>query len=131
MLYIRVMEGVRRGYTSNVPDVLTVISFVVFYLIKNMCQIGFVENNLNLIDLEKAKPWELPIKFFGSFIKEVAAQFKCMGERNFVLNSSTAFVWAWKTIKTVLNEGQSAKTVLVGENTCKELKEIVCQCQLL
>ena len=49
-----------------------------------------------------------------------------MGERNFVLNSSTAFVWAWKTIKTVLNEGQSAKTVLVGENTCKELKEIVC-----
>ena len=73
MLYIRVMEGVRRGYTSNVTDVLTVINFVVFYLIKNMSKLGSVENNLNLIDLEKAKPWELPIKFFGSFIKEVAA----------------------------------------------------------
>jgi hypothetical protein len=54
-----------------------------------------------------------------------------MGERNFVLNSSTSFVWAWKTIKKILNEGQSAKTVLVGENTSPELKDLVCPCQLL
>jgi len=25
-----------------------------------------------------------------------------MGERNFVVNSSTPFVWGWKTVKNIL-----------------------------
>ena len=54
-----------------------------------------------------------------------------MGERNYVLNASTPFVWGWKTIKNVLNDSGKAKTVLVGEETCEELKQIVCTCQLL
>ena len=54
-----------------------------------------------------------------------------MGERNFVVNSSTPFVWAWATIKNILNEGQRAKTVLVGEKTCREITDMCCPCQLL
>jgi hypothetical protein len=97
-------------------------------MVTNMLTEGKIENNLNVFDLEKALPWQLPLKALGAFISEVAAQYKCMGERNFVLNSSTSFVWAWKTLKSILNEGQSAKTVLVGENTTPELKEMVCPC---
>lgn len=84
-----------------------------------------------MIDLQKCKPWEVPIKSISAFQAELGAQFRCMIVRNFILNASTPFVWAWKSIRVVLNESGKAKTTLIGENTCDELKELVCRCQLL
>ena len=80
-----------------------VISFVAFYMINNMQVPGKVENNIKIIDMQKAKPWELPLKSLAAFNTELA-QFRCMGECAYVLNASSPFVWVWKTVRFVLDE---------------------------
>jgi len=59
--------AIRNGYATKVDEILRVICFAVFYMITHMFVEGKVENNLNIIDLEKALPWQLPLKHLHAF----------------------------------------------------------------
>lgn len=122
------LQASKLGFSNNTEEMVTVLAYVLFYISTHMSVPGKIENHLSILDLEKAKPWELPLKSLKAFQSELGSQFKCKAVRGVLVNGSTPFVWAWKTIKSILNEGQSAKTVLVGENTCDEIKSIVCPC---
>jgi hypothetical protein len=128
IVHMRPLVLNKFGFNDQVDAIIRVICFVSFYMINHMQVRGKVENNLNIIDLQKGKPWELPIKSLSAFQAELGQQFRCMGERNYILNASTPFVWAWKTIKNVLNDSGKAKTVLSGEESCEELTNMVCAC---
>jgi len=60
---LRPSVAIRNAYLTKVDEILRVICFAVFYMITHMFIEGKIENNLNIIDLEKALPWQLPIKF--------------------------------------------------------------------
>lgn len=95
IFHLKPYQAIRIGYGSKVDEIIRVICFAVFYMITHMFVEGKVENNLNIIDLEKALPWQLPVKALQAFQTELGPQLKCMGERNFVVNSSKPFVWGW------------------------------------
>lgn len=67
ILHMRPLVACKLGYTSKVEEIVKVIGFAVLYMITHMFKEGKVENNINLIDLQKAKPWELPIKSLHAF----------------------------------------------------------------
>jgi hypothetical protein len=57
----------KLGYSAHIDEMVTTLAFVLFYVNAHMSAPGKIENHLTIIDLEKAKPWELPIKCLKAF----------------------------------------------------------------
>jgi hypothetical protein len=110
----------KLGYSNRPNELCRAIAFVFLYLINNMTSPGKVESSISIVDLQKAKPWDLPLKPLGA-MKEEMDQFRCIDEKSYILNAATPFVWAWKTISLVLDAATTQKTILTGDNTCAEL----------
>jgi hypothetical protein len=67
IFHLKPLQACKLGFASKVDETIRVICFAVFYMFKHMCLEGKVENNLNIIDLEHAKPWQLPVKTLHAF----------------------------------------------------------------
>ena len=124
------MVAIRLGLFDS-ATILNCVCFCAFYCIKHMCWDGKAENLINIFDLEFAQPWILPIKALRNFTETAGDQFQCMISHIYVLNSSTAFVLGWASIRSFLDPLVCTKVSLVGRNTCKELQDAVHPDQLL
>lgn len=105
VVVFRPLMASNLGYAAVPEQMVVTLSYVLFYINAHMSAPGKIENHLSILDLEKAKPWELPIKCLKVFHSELGSQFKCKAVRGVLVNASTPFVWGWKTIKSILNEG--------------------------
>lgn len=92
---------------------------------------GQIENNIFLFDLEHAGFFTLPIKCTTEVEDTMKQQFKCLTAKIFVVNCSKAFTIGWSAVRSLLDPMVANKIVLIGQNTCDELKELVPPDQLL
>lgn len=67
VMYMKPLVVCKLGYASRIDEIVRVICFANFYILNHMHLPGKVENNICIIDLQKCKPWELPIKSLSAF----------------------------------------------------------------
>ena len=130
IVIVRPMVATRLGVAD--PEVICrTVCFAAFYVMNYMYRDGAIENNICVFDLEKASPFQLPIKALRVFSQTMEQQFRCKNAHVYCFNVSTTFILGWGAIRSFLDPLIVSKTMLVAENTCPSIQSFVNPDQLL
>jgi hypothetical protein len=72
LLFMRPVIICKLGFANRIDEICRTIAFVFLYLVNHMTLPGKVESSIRLIDMQKAKPWELPLKSLAAMQTELA-----------------------------------------------------------